>query len=185
MSVRVKGLEPPRCPPSKGDSLPISSHPDVVKTCEVYCRPSGDTCPSWNRTSWVGDSNPASPSLRSLWRVASGLGGYDRDRTCDLSLIRGVLLPAELHNHGRRASIRAAKRTSHHGQAPIVDPLGVEPRSFVLQTKITLFCRLVGVSGRIRTYNILALREAPLPFGPQRHGADDWTRTSTPLGTAF
>lgn len=33
----MKGLEPPRCPPSKGDSLPISSHPDVVKTCEVYC----------------------------------------------------------------------------------------------------------------------------------------------------
>ena len=27
--VRAKGLEPPRCPPSKGDDLPISPHPDV------------------------------------------------------------------------------------------------------------------------------------------------------------
>lgn len=29
--VRAKGLEPPRCPPSKGDDLPISPHPDVLK----------------------------------------------------------------------------------------------------------------------------------------------------------
>lgn len=80
MLVWVEGFEPP-IPCSQSRCLTRLGHTQIVKTCEVYCRPSGDTCPGRNRTDQVGDSNPASPSLRSLWRVASGLGGSTRNRT--------------------------------------------------------------------------------------------------------